>query len=94
MHAPAGDINSLMLYFVQGRLEFDRNHVSLGFKRAQFILYDVKYLLSSVPSSFDSDLRKGFLHGLSLMLNLLVMMQGMDSVVRQVSLLIILILDS
>ncbi|XP_028170096.1 E3 ubiquitin-protein ligase UBR1 [Ostrinia furnacalis] len=68
----------------KGRLEFDRNIISMGFKRAQFILYDVKYLLSSVPTSFDDDLRKGFLHGLSLMLNLLVMMQGMDSVVRQV----------
>ncbi|XP_047998255.1 LOW QUALITY PROTEIN: E3 ubiquitin-protein ligase UBR1 [Leguminivora glycinivorella] len=68
----------------KGRLEFDRNHVSMAFKRAQFVLYDVKYLLGSLPTSFDDDLRKGFLHGLSLMLNLLVMMQGMDSVVRQV----------
>ncbi|KAJ2945313.1 hypothetical protein O0L34_g9400 [Tuta absoluta] len=68
----------------KGRLEFDRNHVSIAFKRAQFILYDVKYLLGSVPAGFDDDLRKGFLHGLSLMLNLLVMMQGMDAVVRQV----------
>ncbi|XP_045778692.1 E3 ubiquitin-protein ligase UBR1 isoform X1 [Maniola jurtina] len=68
----------------EGRLEFDRNHVSMAFKRAQFVLYDVKYLLGSVPTTFDDDLRKGFLHGLSLMLNLLVMMQGMDSVVRQV----------
>ncbi|XP_075982328.1 ubr1 ubiquitin ligase isoform X2 [Anticarsia gemmatalis] len=67
-----------------GRLEFDRNHVPIAFKRAQFILYDVKYLLSSVPASFDDELRKGFMHGISLMLNLLVMMQGMDSVVRQV----------
>lgn len=71
-------------YILQGRLEFDRNHVPMGFKRAQFILYDVKYLLGSIPTSFDDDLRKGFLHGLSLMMNLLVMMQGMDSVVRQV----------
>ncbi|XP_032523092.1 E3 ubiquitin-protein ligase UBR1 isoform X1 [Danaus plexippus] len=68
----------------EGRLEFDRNHVPMGFKRAQFILYDVKYLLGSIPTSFDDDLRKGFLHGLSLMMNLLVMMQGMDSVVRQI----------
>ncbi|KAH9628503.1 hypothetical protein HF086_017329 [Spodoptera exigua] len=67
-----------------GRLEFDRTHIPMAFKRAQFILYDVKYLLSSVPTSFDDDLRKGFMHGMSLMLNLLVMMQGMDSVVRQV----------
>ncbi|KOB73077.1 putative ubiquitin ligase E3 alpha [Operophtera brumata] len=69
----------------QGRLEFDRNQVVQAFKRAQFILYDVKYLLGSVPTSYDDDLRKGFLHGLSLMLNLLVMMQGMDSVIRQVT---------
>ncbi|XP_045504697.1 E3 ubiquitin-protein ligase UBR1 isoform X2 [Colias croceus] len=68
----------------EGRLEFERNHLSMAFKRAQFILYDVKYLLASVPTSFDDDLRKGFLHGLSLLLNLLVMMQDMDSVVRQV----------
>ncbi|CAH2240132.1 jg6386 [Pararge aegeria aegeria] len=68
---------------MEGRLEFDRNHVSMAFKRAQFVLYDVKYLLGSLPTTFDDDLRKGFLHGLSLMLNLLVMMQGMDSVVRQ-----------
>ncbi|CAG5053999.1 unnamed protein product [Parnassius apollo] len=67
----------------KGRLEFDRNHVSMAFKRAQFILYDVKYLLGSVPTNFDDDLRKGFLHGLSLIISLLVMMQGMDSVVRQ-----------
>ncbi|CAH2055648.1 unnamed protein product, partial [Iphiclides podalirius] len=67
----------------KGRLEFDRNHVSMAFKRAQFILYDVKYLLGSVPTTFDDDLRKGFLHGLSLIISLLVMMQGMDSVVRQ-----------
>ncbi|CAK1542493.1 unnamed protein product [Leptosia nina] len=69
---------------VEGRLEFDRNHLSMAFKRAQFILYDVKYLLGAVPTTFDSDLRKGFLHGLSLLLNLLVMMQDMDSVVRQI----------
>lgn len=69
---------------VSGRLEFGRNHVPIAFKRAQFILYDVKYLLGSVPTAFDDDLRKGFMHGISLMLNLLVMMQGMDSVVRQV----------
>ena len=56
----------------------------MAFKRAQFILYDVKYLLSSIPATFDDDLRKGFMHGISLMLNLLVMMQGMDSVIRQV----------
>lgn len=74
----------------QGRLEFERNHVAMGFKRAQFVLYDIKYLLSSVPSSFDDELRKGFLHGLSQLLSLLHMMQGMDSTVRQVCALIVI----
>ncbi|CAG9128752.1 unnamed protein product [Plutella xylostella] len=68
----------------KSRLEFDRNHVSSAFKRAQFVLYDVKYLLSCVPATFDDELRRGFLHGLTLMLSLLLMMQGMDEVVRQV----------
>lgn len=68
----------------KGRLEFVRDHTLSAFKRSQFVLYDVKYLLSSMPTNWEDDLRKGFLHGLQLLLNLLAMMQGMDSVVRQI----------
>ncbi|XP_077283397.1 ubr1 ubiquitin ligase isoform X2 [Arctopsyche grandis] len=66
-----------------GKLEFERNVSNTTFKRAQFILYDLKYLLGAKPEVWTDALRKGFLQGLSLILNLLTMMQGMDAVVRQ-----------
>lgn len=65
-------------------MEFERNVSNTTFKRAQFILYDLKYLLGAKPEVWTDALRKGFLQGLSLILNLLTMMQGMDAVVRQV----------
>ncbi|GLV35573.1 Ubr1 ubiquitin ligase [Carabus blaptoides fortunei] len=67
-----------------GKLEFERNVSNGTFKRAQYMLYDLRYLLSAVPDNWTDSLRKGFLQGLSLILNLLTMMQGMDSVSRQV----------
>lgn len=67
-----------------GKLEFERNVSNGTFKRAQYMLYDLRYLLSAVPDKWTDSLRKGFLQGLSLILNLLTMMQGMDSVSRQV----------
>ncbi|XP_069676845.1 E3 ubiquitin-protein ligase UBR2 isoform X3 [Periplaneta americana] len=67
-----------------GKLEFERN-VPIGtFKRAQYILYDLRYLLSAKPTTWTDGLRKGFLQGISLLLNLLTFMQGMDLVTRQV----------
>lgn len=68
----------------ESKLEFERNVANNTFKRAQYMLYDLKYLLSSVPENWTDNLRKGFLQGLSLLLNLLTMMQGMDAVSRQV----------
>lgn len=67
-----------------GKLEFERNATNPAFRRAQYILYDLRYLLSSVPETWDDTLRKSFLQGLSVMLNLLTMMQDMDSVSRQI----------
>lgn len=68
----------------EGRLEFERNSNNSAFKRAQYMLYDLRYLLGAVPEKWTDSLRKGFLQGLMIMLNLLTMMQGMDSVSRQV----------
>lgn len=59
-----------------GKLEFERSPSSTGFKRALFMLYDLRYLLSAVPETWTHDLRRSFLHGFSIMLNLLTMMQG------------------
>ena len=64
-----------------------------NFRRAAYILYDLKYLLTKVPSKasgelstgWDNELRKGFLHGVSLLLDILFLMQGMDLQVRQVT---------
>ncbi|KAB0798887.1 hypothetical protein PPYR_06767 [Photinus pyralis] len=67
-----------------GKLEFERNVSSQAFKRAQYILYDLRYLLSAIPEKWTDALRRNFLQGLSVMLQLLTIMQGMDSVVRQV----------
>ncbi|CAH1958819.1 unnamed protein product [Acanthoscelides obtectus] len=67
-----------------GKLEFERSPSTQSFKRALYMLYDLRYLLSAVPDKWANDLRSTFLHGLSSMLSLLTMMQGMDSVTRQV----------
>lgn len=67
-----------------GKLEFERNVQNPAFKRAQYILCDLSYLLSSKPDTWTDELRKGFLQGISLLLNLLWSMQCMDAVLRQV----------
>ncbi|XP_039295359.1 E3 ubiquitin-protein ligase UBR2 [Nilaparvata lugens] len=66
------------------KLEFERNVQNVHFKRAQFVLYDLRYLLGVAPEVWTDDLRKGFLHAFSLFLDLLTYMQGMDAVTRQV----------
>lgn len=66
-----------------GKLEFERNSVNPSFRRAQYMLYDLRYLLCAIPDTWTDELRKSFLQGLSVMLNLLTMMQGMDSSHRQ-----------
>lgn len=61
------------------KLEFERNaSTNQSFKRAQYILFDLKYLLSSKPSEtqWTNALRTGFLQGFSLFLSLLACMQG------------------
>lgn len=60
-------------------------YVRRSFRRAQFILFDLKYLLYVQPTGpWSEELRKSFLSGLESMLQMLSMMHGMDSVVRQV----------
>lgn len=61
-----------------------RSSNTSSFRRIQYILYDLKYLLGVKPEVWTDDLRRGFLHGYNLILRLLSMMQGMDPMVRQV----------
>lgn len=67
-----------------GKLEFERNALNSKFKRAIYSLYDIKYLLGSVPTEFTDPLRKGFFPGFASVVSLLGYMQGMDSVTRQI----------
>nr|XP_012219062.1 PREDICTED: E3 ubiquitin-protein ligase UBR2 [Linepithema humile]XP_012219063.1 PREDICTED: E3 ubiquitin-protein ligase UBR2 [Linepithema humile] len=67
-----------------GKLEFERNMPHQTFKRAQYILYDLRYLLSAKPDKWTDDLKRGFLQGISLLLTLFCSMQCMDAVLRQV----------
>lgn len=54
-----------------------------AFKRIQFIFFDLKYLLSMVPSTWSDPLKKGFLHGINQLVRLFTLMQNMDSVTRK-----------
>lgn len=67
-----------------GKLEFERNVPNTSFKRAQYVLYDLRYLLSAKPDEWTDDLRRGYLQGVSLLLTLFSSMQCMDAVLRQV----------
>lgn len=69
---------------VDGKLAFERNPSITAFRRAQYILFDLKYLLSYKPDIWNAALRRNFLHGLANLLDLLSYMQGMDMTVRQV----------
>ncbi|XP_074600637.1 ubr1 ubiquitin ligase isoform X2 [Brevipalpus obovatus] len=68
-----------------GKLQFERNHNTINtFKRVQFILHDLKYLLAIKPTSWTPQLRASFQNGFKKLIELLACMQGMDSVVRQI----------
>jgi E3 ubiquitin-protein ligase UBR2 len=68
-----------------GKLQFERNHAQMmNFRRSQYILIDLRYLLSAKPVMWTDDLRKNFMHAFTNLIDLLEWMQGMDAVVRQV----------
>ncbi|EFN77425.1 E3 ubiquitin-protein ligase UBR2 [Harpegnathos saltator] len=67
-----------------GKLEFERNTPNTSFKRALYIFYDLRYLLSAKPDEWTDELRRGYLQGVSLLLTLFCSMQCMDAVLRQV----------
>ncbi|XP_017133411.1 E3 ubiquitin-protein ligase UBR1 isoform X2 [Drosophila elegans] len=71
--------------FIQNKtLHFSKNIASLTFfKRANYILYDLRYLLSLKPEVLSNDLRSGFLEGCRALMRVLNVMQGMESITRQ-----------
>nr|KAG5712906.1 hypothetical protein BaRGS_007503 [Batillaria attramentaria] len=92
-----GLINTILKVFLKccyekknkdGKLSFERNERNATFKRASYMLYDLKYALlckPTDPEEWTDSLRQNFLEGFLAILNLLKMMQGMDSVTRQTS---------
>ncbi|KAK3764043.1 hypothetical protein RRG08_046512 [Elysia crispata] len=70
-----------------GKLSFegsDRNNV---FKRSMYVLHDLKYALvckPNGPEEWSDALRENFLRGLTTFLQLLSLIQGIDSIKRQV----------
>jgi len=67
-------------------MQFERNGSMVQFRRAQYILFDLRYLLSFMPTpdQWNDQLRRGFLQGLKLFLKLLTYMEGMDASTRQI----------
>ncbi|KAM8720480.1 hypothetical protein ACLKA7_006514 [Drosophila subpalustris] len=66
------------------RLHFSKNIASMAFfKRANYILYDLRYLLSLKPEVLSNELRSGFLEGCKALMRVLNVMQGMESITRQ-----------
>lgn len=50
------------------------------FRRAQSILYDLKYLLGVVPDQYTPELRENFINGFTSFLQLLMYMHVMDKI--------------
>ncbi|XP_058811002.1 E3 ubiquitin-protein ligase UBR1 isoform X2 [Topomyia yanbarensis] len=76
---------SIEKYVKNKHLQFAKNTSTMNvFKRASYILIDLKYLLSFKPDVWTQELRTGFLHGVQILIRLLKCMQGMDAVTRQV----------
>ncbi|GFO34713.1 E3 ubiquitin-protein ligase ubr2 [Plakobranchus ocellatus] len=70
-----------------GKLSFDGSDRNNVFKRSMYVLHDLKYALVCKPTSPDEwtdTLRENFLRGLTTFLQLLSLIQGIDSIKRQV----------
>lgn len=68
----------------KGRLQFRRNPPG-SIRRALYGLLDLRYVLSNKPESWTGDLRDRVMEGVTVMVELLSSMHGMDSVMRQLS---------
>ena len=67
------------VHFKAGRLVFERTSQGSQaghIRRPQYILIDVKYLLTTKPTIWTDELKKGYLHGLYLLLELLSWMEA------------------
>ncbi|XP_061156540.1 E3 ubiquitin-protein ligase UBR1 isoform X3 [Syngnathus typhle] len=80
-------VNTVMALLLE-HLDVNNRFFFLGynsdkFSRIQVIFHDLRYILISKPSVWNSKLRKQFLEGFNAFLGLLKCMQGMEEVERQ-----------
>lgn len=75
---------SISRHAENGILHFAKNTANLNvFKRAAYIIFDLRYILSFKPDTWTIELREGFIEGVKVLMKLLNVMQGMDAVYRQ-----------
>ncbi|XP_071789755.1 E3 ubiquitin-protein ligase UBR2-like isoform X2 [Asterias amurensis] len=67
----------------KGKFHFLRMNVN-GLRRFQYVLIDLRYILSNKPDEWSSAVRERVMEGIVHLLDLLSAMHGMDQVVRQV----------
>ena len=69
----------------KGKLSFPRTRQRNNpeFKRAQYMLFDLKYCLTAAPESWDDQLRKSFINGFKSFIEFIKFMHGMDGLRRQ-----------
>ncbi|XP_037086448.1 E3 ubiquitin-protein ligase UBR2-like [Pollicipes pollicipes] len=67
----------------QGVLAFNPRSDNVAWRRISYCLNDLRYLLSVRPTQWTEQLRRGFLHGFTSILDVLAIMEGMDASVRQ-----------
>jgi E3 ubiquitin-protein ligase UBR2 len=69
----------------KGKLSFPRSRQRNNpeFKRAQYMLFDLKYCLTAAPESWDDQLRKSFINGFKSFIEFIKFMHGMDALRRQ-----------
>ncbi|XP_022090743.1 E3 ubiquitin-protein ligase UBR2-like [Acanthaster planci] len=66
-----------------GKFRFQRINLN-GLRRFHFVLIDLRYILSNKPEEWTPAIRDYVMEGITVLLNLLSAMHGMDQVVRQV----------
>lgn len=69
--------NVLWVYLLAGKLEFDRGAVvaTTSFKRTNFAILDLKYILTNPPISWSALMVKNFTNGIDSFLKFLSYMQ-------------------
>ena len=72
--------NSVRVPSAEGVLSFDARSQNTTWRRISYCLNDLRYLLSVRPPQWTDQLRKGFLHGFTALLDVLGVMEVSEDV--------------